>query len=404
MKRNWKNTLIGIGILFIILFVMDQVKVKRESVKPEPPMMVFHNMGEEVPYNIGNYRWEEKGNTVVAGDRDPYDLIQDMAPFQVNPEAGLEMITKQKPVSVELGYRNGKEEVQFKTVKFEPIPLPERPGKHVMIVRVKWEEEYIFLIGVSQSFNYEKLLSDKDGSYSLLAVVPEPMMGILKMPEPACRQISKMRGSTDLYGIQEQFPELNIQATPAFYLFNNRDLEYQSQSWGEVIDYLLPDNFGEHRGLSGTITAIDYKKSLVTVGDGTFYWDPYAVHTFSIPKVGQEVHASVTFFDQKDPMQTRMTSFRISKEADPLFHEAQWRAEEPEKYAILAVGNEEEMRKLNLKELPGVGKVNIRKPTKMKGSFDMPSPIFMIFDQNMAIFLAADYHELVDYLEMKSNQ
>lgn len=214
MKRNWKNTLIGIGILFIILFVMDQIKVKNESVKPEPPIMVFQNMGEEVPYKIGNYRWEEKGNTVVAGDRDPHDLIQDMAPFQVNPEAGLEMITKQKPLSVELGYRNGNEEVvQFKTVKFKPITFPDRPGKHVMIVRVKWEEgevEYIFLIGVSQSFTYGKLLSDKHGSYSLLAVVPEPMMGTLKMPEPAQRQISKMRGTTDLDGIQAQYPDLNI--------------------------------------------------------------------------------------------------------------------------------------------------------------------------------------------------
>ncbi|PWW28415.1 hypothetical protein DFO73_106231 [Cytobacillus oceanisediminis] len=99
-----------------------------------------------------------------------------------------------------------------------------------------------------------------------------------------------------------------------------------------------------------------------------------------------------------------MTSFKIYREADPLLHEAQWRAEEPDKYAIWAVGNEEEMRKLNLKELPGVSKVNISKPWKMKGGHVMPSPLFVIFDQNTAIFLAADHPQLVDYLEKKSMQ
>ncbi|WP_394140307.1 hypothetical protein [Cytobacillus oceanisediminis] len=118
-----------------------------------------------------------------------------------------------------------------------------------MIVRVKWDEreaEYIFLIGVSQRFNYGKLLSDNHGSYLLLAVVPEPMMGTLNMPEQGQRQISKMRGTTDLDGIQAQYPELNIQETPSCHLFIERNLEFQSQSWGEVIDYLLPDKFGEH--------------------------------------------------------------------------------------------------------------------------------------------------------------
>lgn len=130
--------------------------------------------------------------------------------------------------------------------------MRECPGKHVMIVRVKWDEgeaEYIFLMGVSQRFNYGKLLPDNHGSYSLLAVVPEPMKGTLNMPELAQRQILKMRGTTDLDGIQAQYPELNIQETPSCRLFNERDLEFQSRSWGEVIDYLLPDKFGEHIGL-----------------------------------------------------------------------------------------------------------------------------------------------------------
>lgn len=134
----------------------DPRAVAVDNERPQPPMPQVVVKGQEVPVLLGNYKWQENGQGVIAESVHPLEMIKPdrYQPVSVSPGALADIQFDEAPGEIPLRIKLWKEEgeiVQTLTPEGQ-LKLPEAPGLHVYELYGKWKKgdgHFVFAVEVT---------------------------------------------------------------------------------------------------------------------------------------------------------------------------------------------------------------------------------------------------------------
>lgn len=115
-----------------------------------PPMPTLTIQEKNVPFKMGTYSWSENGRGIVSDSVDPPELVKDLEPVTVHPNAKLHVGFGDKPLVIKAGLWEN-DGVEFKDISDHTFTLPEDDGVYIGVIYASWpvgDATFVFKIHV----------------------------------------------------------------------------------------------------------------------------------------------------------------------------------------------------------------------------------------------------------------
>lgn len=387
---------IGIVVALALMVGLDGYKAHKEEQPPIPHVTVGTT---EVNVTLGPFKW----NGELMNDKEQTYIVADAKITNVNPLEDFKIdFDGEQPTYVRVLMLDPLSVDEFpffegNSTKDQIIYLPNEPGFQAYKIMANFKDgkkgTYYVALEKEQVVSYQSLLSEDSYSYSILYVseseYTDPFanlpLGYGGVP------ISGMRTS-DINSAQQQYPDLNITKSPSFYIFNDKEVIFQSNNSDEIIEYFVSKFEPFEIENYGPVMKIDRVNKIVNVGGHEFYTEE-----IESLKLGQEVHMKVKFNHMTDPKQTEVQTLTVELEPPEELQDEQWRSTSPDKYSVLGIGDGAFLDPLsNPKFTEQFPEVEVKFHT---GDLYPLGYTFVVFNHEEAIYATYNYDELVKYLE-----
>lgn len=250
--KKWRAYLLIILAFGVFAAIADVHKTsERESTgkNTSNAKAVFKVDEQPVPYKNVQLTRINIGIEDVVDPEQFNKAIKDVTYTLVPPMSQLKLHFESVPLETNAGYWDtGFGHGGF--LNFGPvhdaITLTNQPGRQIIMVQAVWEHEeahYIIPIEIEQIVPYQRLLSEYEGSYSLLSIYDNGTNPVIDYTDEKYKQIHKAQTAqySTIEEAQKQYPGLNIQSVPYFALFNHEKIVLETDALDDIIHFLKDD-------------------------------------------------------------------------------------------------------------------------------------------------------------------
>lgn len=398
IKKKWIWG-ITIAVVLTLMVGMDLYKSRTEE-KPPSPVISIGN--KEVPAILGPFRW----NADLMNDIEKDELLKDVSPTGINPLHDLtvtfsgEEPTNLSVMMMDLNYYEEYHLFEGDYVEGQPISLPNEPGEIELTIHAEWPGgktgTYYLSLEREQVVSYQTLMSEEKDTYSLYHIYspgsPDPFMntalGTGAIP------FTRWMGSEGLEFAQSEYPDLNITEVPSFFVFNDRELLFKTNSVEELTKFFEASYEPKPVNLLGHIFEIDKNSKIINLDGKRLY-----VEDISDLKVGQEVEANVTFHSLSNLLKAEVHNLSVQKQPHDVLLAEGWRPTSPEKYSVLGIGED-----VFLEPLLNPTQTELFKDVDthiLSNMFDLSllTNSYVVYNHEGAVFITQQFDDLVQYLK-----
>lgn len=395
--KGKKKLIWGIGIIAVILVMifMDRQKVYKLEKPPVPTVTVG---AQTIQAELGTYRWN--GEKVEKSFK---DIMQTMEAQTVDYRETLEIDfpENEKPVYIARGYQDY---LRFNFDPFTSLMGEEKQvlGNHSNVqtyaLKAYWKNgkraEYFIPLHVREVQPVKPYHAYNKGFHSLL-IVADDEQGIQKVTEEIYSESPNFLMSTNsltkLEDVRNFYPELKIEKSPIYVLFDHEKEIFRSTSLEELKAYIREHSYEKKETVEGTITKIDREFGIINL-EGT----PLFVTDISTLKVGQKISLDVTTINEYLPYYKITENVRVLDKPDKIALEKKWLSKKNDKFSILVIGDSEFTKLFkspHKEDLKLVENITIEKPSKNNSK-----PVIYVFNDKELVYLADSYDSLLKFL------
>lgn len=247
-KKQILKGLVITGICLVGLVTFDQIKMKKVNT---PPKLMAVIDGTEADYLVQSYSKNDKTSNSRFND-------EDNPVTNVNPRSKVEISFDDAPdlMAVEEIHPGFTLDATFKEVIEETeedmlwnpylppyiIEINNQPFIKTYVVQAKWKDgkkaAYTLQFNVKKETSYQKLLSDSPKTRSLFMVIDSfDNNPFDEVRDGGMFRIDQFR-TVDLAEAYSSFPELKIEKTPTYVVFDYTKEVFRSHQMEDLVEFL----------------------------------------------------------------------------------------------------------------------------------------------------------------------
>ncbi|MEN8700341.1 hypothetical protein [Bacillus infantis] len=393
-KRNlkWQRLILwGFGTVLIIMVMLyfDREKVYKEE---KPPMPVITVGDTEVQAIMGSYRWNDG-----LVEKEIKDISKSLKyePVQGNKEFKIEFPEVEEPVYFARGLRNPNGEFYGANGFYGNDYIYNASDIITFNIKAYWKNgkraDYFIPIQVRE-FELKEYYARYIGSYSIL-IINEDIAAAERAGKELRNEFSNTPTSIN-FGNKHSFPELKIDQSQAFLLFDHQSEIFRANDVGTLKNY-IKDNIISPEVIEGTVSEIDHNLGFIIINGRKLITKPN-----QLIKTGQDVSVKARYFMSKfySPV---IEEIQVMKNTDPIFEDEKWFSDEADKFSILAIGDTDFLKPLknpHKEDLKMAGSVKTQKILKLDSGKQLKGPAIYVFNDKELVFQTDTYEDLLKYL------
>ncbi len=377
-----------------VMIIMAMLYFDREKVYKEekPPMPVITVGDVEVQARLGSYRWNDG-----MMEKELKDISKSLKyqPVQGNEEFKIEFPKGEEPVYFARGLRNPNGQFYGANGLYGNDYIYNASDIITFNIKAYWKNgkraDYFIPIQVRE-VELKEYYATFIGAYSILLINEN-----VADAERAENELRKEFLNTPTFlkfGNKHSYPELNIEQSQAYLLFDHKRELFRANDVGAMKNY-IKDHIISHEVVKGTVSEIDHNLGFVTINGRKLITEPD-----QLIKTGQDVSVETRYFMSKfySPV---IEEIQVMKNTDPIFEDEKWLSDEAEKFSILAIGDTDFLKPLknpHKEDLKMAGMITAQKSLKMNSGEQLKGPAIYVFNDKELVHQTETYEELLKYL------
>jgi hypothetical protein len=391
-RFQWKRLLLwGAGAVIVILTMLyfDKEKVYKEE---KPPMPVITVGDTEVQAIMGSYRWNDG---LVEKEMKEISKSLKYQQVPVNEEMRIEFPEGEEPIYFNRGSRDYNGNFSGTTDSEINYLMPNHTGLSTISIKAYWKDgkraDYLIPLKTSE-VKFKEYYARYVGTYSILIVNEDTQSAEHAQLDLQTEfsDIPIFYNTTD----KQYFPELNIDQSQAFLLFDHQNEIVRTDDVVNMKKYIR-ENIIFKEVIEGTVSEIDHDLGFVTVNGRQLIIEPDL-----LVKTGQKVSVKARDLISKfhSPV---IEELQVLRDRDQILNDPKWLSKEPGKLSILAIGDSEFLQPLKTphkEDLKLAGSITTQESLKLNNGEKLTGPAIYIFNHKELIFQTSTYDELLKYL------
>jgi hypothetical protein len=228
-------------LLLTVLIAMDRYKLYKEEKPPIPQITVN---GQDVPSILGQYNWHGTKTNKI----EPIKVMAGMNPTKVKEKQTIEVTfpPEQEPESITISQVETAPGMEKQIVKGNSLSIPKNPymERTYFKIKAKWDEEfstYYVKLDIEELPPLYDFLSKDPEKLAVLAIVPRGESEKYDIPKELKQSLDSFQISDDLEELKKKHPELLINTTPIYLIFNTELLQHSVEDKDTLIRILMDD-------------------------------------------------------------------------------------------------------------------------------------------------------------------
>lgn len=377
-----------------VMIIMAMLYFDREKVYKEekPPIPVITVGDTEVQAVLGSYRWNDG---MVEKEMKDISKTLKYQPVQGNEEFKIEFPKGEEPVYFAKGLRNPNGQFYGANGLYGNDYIYNASDIITFNIKAYWKNgkraDYFIPIQV-RKVELKEYYARFIGSHSILIINED-----IAVAERAGKELSNEFSNTATsinFGNKHSFPELNIDQSQAYLLFDHQSEIFRANDIGTLKNY-IKDNIIPREVIEGTVSEIDHNLGFIIINRRKLFTEPDQQI-----KAGQDVSVEARYFMSKfySPV---IEEIQVMKNTDPIFEDEKWFSNEVGKFSILAIGDTDFLKPLknpHKEDLKMAGMITAQKSLKMNSGEQLKGPAIYVFNDKELVYQTDTYEELLKYL------